>query len=152
MLVWTVNWDSKEKNLSMCCLQTAKNYFMSCSHVKLHIHVLNTFTKKDIRQNMLCFRRDSVLSNKIATTTKKHMLPRPQMRFYLGDTSEITKGVIKICHFTPQFLINWWESWNGHWFDPWQHVYIKTSTTYLSVYDQNCNTLDPVHDLSHNWI
>lgn len=35
-------------------------------HVKLYINVLNTFTKKGTRQNMLYFRRDNILYSKTA--------------------------------------------------------------------------------------
>jgi len=37
---------------------------MSCGHVKLHLHILNIFTKTYTHQNMLCFKRDSVFTNK----------------------------------------------------------------------------------------
>lgn len=32
------------------------HYFLSFGHVKLYIHVMNTFSKKGTRQNILCFR------------------------------------------------------------------------------------------------
>lgn len=52
--------------MSVCNLQITKNYFLSCDHIKLYIHVLNNFTKKGTRQNMLCFKMDNVLGSKTA--------------------------------------------------------------------------------------
>lgn len=66
MLAYTINKDNEEKILRTCCLQTTKNSFLYFGHVKLYINVLNIFTKEGTHRNMLCYRRECVISSKTA--------------------------------------------------------------------------------------
>jgi len=56
-----------KKNIEHVFLANTQKKHLSCGHVKLHFYILNSFTKKGTRQNMLCFRRDDALASKTAT-------------------------------------------------------------------------------------
>lgn len=59
----------------MCNLQITKDYFLSHDHIKIHFHILNTFTKKGTRQNILDFMRDNIIASKTALRLKYGIVP-----------------------------------------------------------------------------